>query len=63
MLERNSNISQSEKPDNGIWNDPHNYKGFNLFSQYPDSKSQSHANQEDMNYQNSLAHNNIPPMN
>ncbi|CAI2363596.1 unnamed protein product [Moneuplotes crassus] len=55
-----SNISQSDKPENTPWNDHANENRYNLFSHFPDSKSQSHVNQEDMNYQAAITQNNIP---
>ena len=60
MLGPASNISQSDKPENTPWNDPTTENRYNFLSNFHDSKSQSHVNQEDLNYQASIAQNNIP---
>lgn len=59
ILAPSSNISQCDKPDNITWNEGTHDNRF-IFSQFQDSKSISHVNQEDMNYQTSLAQNNLP---
>jgi hypothetical protein len=61
FLDPNSNLSHVDRPYPNIWNESSKDRfRFITFSQYNDSKSQSHVNHDDMHYQSSLAHNQIP---
>ena len=64
MLEPSSNLNQTERNYQAIWNDSSKERyRFISFSQYNDSKSQSQANHDDINYQSGIVNNHLSNLN
>jgi len=60
ILEPSSHMSNTERPYHNMWNEnPSDRFRFISLSQFNDSKSISHVHHDDMNYQGTLAHNQI----